>query len=331
MTRRTGREGCEGDRLFAERVRLAGMSLPTSQSADEIRDTFVAKVEAARSKAEASRRAVSNGRAPSRRLVPALGAICIAVVFAAVLFASIGFATVSAMPGNPLYSVKRAIERVYVATESRDARVNALLEQAGERISELEYAESHGMRSWFSPLREDAREEIEEAKREAGLISPRATDEAGRKAGEIIVDHEDSLRESVQQLPQEEKEEVEKWIDEETEEDEPRNEEAPQLEPEDSRGAPILQGDREGNGDVSGEHADDEEESPAVTRETPSSYVDGSSEEVIEPDTGDINDDPSPEERISAEDPGGDGGCEAAPCHGDDNRTWDRSQTEESR
>ncbi|MHB8895347.1 MAG: hypothetical protein ACYC99_09260 [Candidatus Geothermincolia bacterium] len=245
MKLRAPREECGADAHLVDSIKRAGESLPPSSQAEETRSTFLASVEVARSRNRA-RAGLRPAAPPARaRLIPALGAIAIAALVAVALVMSLGFASVRAMPGNPLYSLKRTIERTRVAVEGPDARVRSLLNQADERFVEMEYARSHGMKSWLFSLASDAAEEIGEAKAESSRLGRRRAGDTEREAGEIVINHEGSLRESVQEMPEEERGEVERWVDEEIKESEPTRDDDSKLEPAVTDDAPAVERDAE--------------------------------------------------------------------------------------
>lgn len=213
MSRRAPRGSCESEEALARHLRRAADTFPTSDSDERIRGEFLAKVHAARERSATAERSL--GPRPRSRLLPAFASVCIVAVAVAFLFLSVGLATVNAMPGNPFYSLKRSVERGRLAVSSSGGKVDALLSQANERMVELEFARAHKMGGWLLPLAEDAREEIDEAKREAGRIGRSVSAETLEKAGRIVTDHEAALRESVRKLPPQERGMAEQWIDEE--------------------------------------------------------------------------------------------------------------------
>lgn len=212
MTRRT----CESDEGLLEALGGVAASVPESEHTDDIRRTFLLKVEAAGARASAGAEAPSTANADLRgRLLPAFGAIAIALVAALVIFTSLGLASLHAMPGNPLYSVKRTIESTRIALGGPGAKVDSLLEQAEERLVELKYINSHGMRDWALAIASDAEEDVREAKREAARLGAGKAREADKKAGGIVVQHEQSITDSLPLIPEPERGPVKQWMDEE--------------------------------------------------------------------------------------------------------------------
>ena len=152
------------------------------------------------------------------RLVPAFYGVAIALAAIAVITMSLSFASVRAMPGSPLYSVKRTVERVQLSLLGRTEKVNALLKQANKRMGELGYATSRGMDSWLYSLASDAEEDIAEAKHEASSLGKTEAGRAVIEAGDIVIEHEKAVRQSVQSLPVRERESVQRWLDREVQE-----------------------------------------------------------------------------------------------------------------
>ena len=150
--------------------------------------------------------------------MPAFYGVAIALAAIAVITMSLSFASVRAMPGSPLYSVKRTVERVQLSFLGGTDRVDTLLKQANKRMGELGYATSRGMDSWLYSLASDAEEDIAEAKHEASSLSKTEAGRAVIEAGDIVIEHEKAVRQSVQSLPVRERESVQRWLDREVQE-----------------------------------------------------------------------------------------------------------------
>jgi len=106
---------------------------------------------------------------PRSRVLITRAAIAVAVVLAILVLS--GVTSTYAMPGNPLYPVKRFTENVYAGVISGgESKANVCLSQAGERIEELEYVLERDMSEWYFDLSRDAAERIAEADREAASL-----------------------------------------------------------------------------------------------------------------------------------------------------------------
>jgi hypothetical protein len=184
---------------FIAKIEQAGSSLPESNRTVEIRELFVQKALARKAAAGDGRRS-----APwPGRLVPVMAGFAIALIIAVATVVSAGFASVGAMPGSPLYSLKRTIQRARVSVSSGTDKVNALLTDANERMRELDYAKSRNLSEWLVPLIQDAREEIDEAVSEGRSIG-------GNEADEV--------KGSLQEASPGERKEIENWVEDETHE-----------------------------------------------------------------------------------------------------------------
>ena len=99
-----------------------------------------------------------------RGWIPVLARAAVAVLIAFMMFAGIGAASTYAMPGDPVYSIKRLIERAHLfVLPGGQARANAYLRYADERMDELEYAGARGMNKWYEALAADAQNRIDGA------------------------------------------------------------------------------------------------------------------------------------------------------------------------
>lgn len=171
------KDGCPGkatpgrkwtDALLLDAVRGAGFSLPPSERAPAIKEDLVSRVEALRTRTEASAAAEGMGYgeldgkvAPLRgRLITWQRAVLATVIILALLV-GLGVASTYAMPGNPLYSVKRFLEdaRVFF-TPGGESKANARLSSAARRLDELEYVREREMSEWYASLALDAGRDI---------------------------------------------------------------------------------------------------------------------------------------------------------------------------
>jgi hypothetical protein len=199
---------------FIAKIEQAGSSLPESNRTVEIRELFVQKALARKAAAGDGRRS-----APwPGRLVPVMAGFAIALIIAVATVVSAGFASVGAMPGSPLYSLKRTIQRARVSVSSGTDKVNALLTDANERMRELDYAKSRNLSEWLVPLIQDAREEIDEAVSEGRSIGGNEAVEVESEASQIVREHADEVKGSLQEASPGERKEIENWVEDETHE-----------------------------------------------------------------------------------------------------------------
>jgi hypothetical protein len=145
--------------LSAIGKRLADM--PSAPDAMERRDSLMSRVSAM----PLSRAVESEpGKGQTWAWRKPVLASAVVLLIAIVAFAAAGFGSVNAMPGSPLYSLKRFVE---VARDSftfdHQARAEAYLGDAERRVKELEYAKHHNMSGWYYGLARDALSALDDA------------------------------------------------------------------------------------------------------------------------------------------------------------------------
>jgi Domain of unknown function (DUF5667) len=205
---------------LAAAIQRAGLSLPASERTGEMRGALMEQATAARDtgRSGAVRAGGPAGARTRLRPLPTFAMTAAAMALVIMIVLSVGLASLNAMPGNPLYSVKRTVEGVGLAVSSGHSKVNRRLSQAEKRMRELEYAQAHGMKSWLLPLLHDAENEIDEVRKEASELGSRFELDADKRAGDLVIEHEDSVREALPSIPVQERESVEKWLDNEKQE-----------------------------------------------------------------------------------------------------------------
>ncbi|MDD5748512.1 MAG: DUF5667 domain-containing protein [Actinomycetota bacterium] len=127
-----------------------------------------------------------NARPPEQvRMKAHLAIVRVAAVIASVmvLLVGLGFGSAYAMPGNPLYSIKRSAESAYLSVVSGDQdKADAYASWTNRRLNDLEYVEERGMTSWYYSLVGDVQGGIENAnqhgKRLRVGLSKRITEKA---------------------------------------------------------------------------------------------------------------------------------------------------------
>ncbi|MBU1672680.1 MAG: hypothetical protein KKF41_09645 [Actinobacteria bacterium] len=137
-----------------------GPALPPAAGLEDRRRLLAERAAAMRREAEIAP-ARSRTASRSRRVYARAGLVA---AFAAVLLLALGTASVFAMPGNPLYSVKRWMESAWTAVQpGPGARATTYLAGANRRASELGYAEDRQLAEWYGPLAGDAARDLERA------------------------------------------------------------------------------------------------------------------------------------------------------------------------
>ncbi|MCJ7653458.1 MAG: DUF5667 domain-containing protein [Actinobacteria bacterium] len=142
-----------------------GPTLPEPRRAERLKDVYMSKA------GDAQQRALRGKEVRPRTVsaiarVAAVSAVTLALIFGA------GLASTYAMPGNPLYSVKRLIEKVHMLIlPGGRASANADLSHANRRLDELMYVEDRGSLDWYFSLAQDAEARIEDAYKESSSLS----------------------------------------------------------------------------------------------------------------------------------------------------------------
>lgn len=149
-----------------------GPSLPPSRGRPDLERGYMERVQALtgpeRARKPADRPAE---RRPGIRRLPALARIAVVAAALLAVLAGTGFGSAYAMPGNPLYSVKRMLEGARLSLAGQgEAKAEAYLAFANRRIGELEYANDRGMKEWYLALASGADDRIAASRGEAGRL-----------------------------------------------------------------------------------------------------------------------------------------------------------------
>lgn len=214
------------DALIVEAVRRGGSSLPPSGREPLYRETLVAAVEKARS--EPAVELDVSGALPARPFeeeppgeesrrrrvltLPRVAAACLVIL---ALLVGMGFASTYAMPGNPLYSVKRAMERArFIVTPGGESHADLLLASAERRLDELEYAGEREMAAWYASLAMDAGGDILEALEESESLTDDKAAEIRSRASGLLGQLESLLLATLDGIPPEASEELQQETEE---------------------------------------------------------------------------------------------------------------------
>lgn len=156
--------------------------MPEPKRYDELKSQFVERAEAARTRAEDFPDITdATGRRSRAFAYMARAAAATALVLLVVL--GMGLASTYAMPGNPLYSVKRLTEDIHRGLAiGGERKANINLSNAGRRIDELDYVLERGMDEWYFPLSRDAASSISRADREASSLDEEGAERLRNRA-----------------------------------------------------------------------------------------------------------------------------------------------------
>jgi hypothetical protein len=176
------RPGLEG-RLM-NMLLSGGPELPATRRLDSLKTAYVERGTALRQQALAEEgaalRTVKHHRVRSH---PALARIAAVATVVVALLTGLGFGSAYAMPGNPLYSVKRAAESAYLSLVPGDqSKVDAYTSYTSRRLNDLKYVEERGMSNWYYPLVRDAEDGIGNAYNHGKRLRSRAAQKVTEEA-----------------------------------------------------------------------------------------------------------------------------------------------------
>ncbi|MBU1669891.1 MAG: hypothetical protein KKF41_11615 [Actinobacteria bacterium] len=201
------------DRLIARRIYESGRSLEHSGRAGSIREEFLLEVAVARNESIVPD-TVPVRSASWRKALPVLARAATATALVMVLLFSVGLVSTRAMPGSPLYPVKRVVEKAGLyMTPSGSAAVDARVTRASERLEELDYATRNSMRDWYLPLIQEARSNIEEATLEASRGGVEEEEKAREETRSVLEEHDEEIREAIEEVPSDERGDLEEWVE----------------------------------------------------------------------------------------------------------------------
>lgn len=144
-----------------------------------------------------------------RRAATVLAKAGIALALILAMFIGMGFASVSAMPGNPLYSVKRVMEDARVSlASSGEGTAEQLLNNAEKRLDEIEYVRKKGMKGWDYALAGDAEADMERAYKEVGHMCTESSEKVCSRAGKCHRRLKSLIEDSSQELTPEQEQQL---------------------------------------------------------------------------------------------------------------------------
>ena len=145
-----------GELELMDYLSRGGPPLPAARRAEQLRDAYIRQMLGAQ-------KAAVKEKVPTRRPMSIYARIATASIVILALIFGIGLASAYAIPGNPLYSVKRLLEKAHVLIlPGASTKANVELSYANKRLDELKYVEDRDMRGWYFNLSRDAEVRIEE-------------------------------------------------------------------------------------------------------------------------------------------------------------------------
>lgn len=153
---RDAQPGLESSLL--EMLVSGGPELPAAGHTDALKTAYVERGTSLREQAIVAGGATARpARLHRVRTQHALARAAAAATVIVALLGGLGFGSAYAMPGNPLYSVKRAAESAYLSLVPGDQnKADAYASYTSRRLNELEHVEERGMSRWYYSLASDA-------------------------------------------------------------------------------------------------------------------------------------------------------------------------------
>lgn len=188
----------------------AGKSLPASRHTAAIKGSLVSAVDA--------ERLAGHQPAKRRRLRPRVlahtafqGAVALLLLVAVVV--TLGFSSTQAMPGNPLYPVKRLVEKAATSLEDGAGKAQSHLSQAASRIEELGYSQGKNMDGWYYKLAREAEQSVDVAKSEAAALPAPEAAKVESRAGELVKQHDEAVKQVLPEMDKQDQEQVQQWME----------------------------------------------------------------------------------------------------------------------
>lgn len=188
-----------------------GPSLPAAQRRNSLKADYVARGTALRE--QMSGVAVSAKKTARVSAMPVLARYAAVAAVVILILSGLGLGSAYAMPGNPLYSIKRAGESTYISMMSGDqSKADAYASYAGQRLDELEYAEEREMTKWYYPLYRDAQDGIDKTVNYGQKLGSAAEEEAMEKAAVLTLRLESMLEKALGEMTPAERKNAEKQL-----------------------------------------------------------------------------------------------------------------------
>jgi len=158
---RDAQPGLENSLL--EMLVSGGLELPTARRMESLKAAYVERGTSLREQAIGADVATARTARTRRvRTLPALARVAAVATVIVALLVGLGFGSAYAMPGNPLYSVKRAAESAYLSLVPGDQnKADAYASYTSRRLNELKHVEERDVSKWYYSLANDAEGGIE--------------------------------------------------------------------------------------------------------------------------------------------------------------------------
>lgn len=190
---RDARPGLESSLL--EMLVSGGPQLTGARRMDSLKAAYVERGTTLREQAiGADVATVRSASAPRARTRQALGRVAAVAAVIVALLVGLGFGSAYAMPGNPLYSVKRAAESAYLSLVPGDQnKADAYASYTSRRLDELKHVAERDESKWYYSLANDAEGGIENTYGHGKRLRARAAQKVTAKAQALTLRLEELL------------------------------------------------------------------------------------------------------------------------------------------
>lgn len=192
-----------------------GPALPATRRLDSLKSAYVERGTVLRQQALATEGAALRTAGHRRvRTHTALARIAAVATVVMALLVGLGFGSAYAMPGNPLYSVKRAAESAYLSLVPGDQnKADAYASYTNRRLNDLKYVEERGMSNWYYSLARDSEGGIGNAYDHGKRLRAGAAQKVTEKAQALTLRLEGLLGEALGKMTPAEKANAERGLE----------------------------------------------------------------------------------------------------------------------
>ena len=205
----------EFENSMLEMLISGGPELPAARRTDALKAAYVERGTSLRQQAiGADVATVRPASAPRARARQALGRVAAAAALIVALLAGLGFGTAYAMPGNPLYSVKRAAESAYLSLVPGDQnKADAYASYTSRRLDELKHVEERDESKWYYSLANDAEGGIENTYGHGKRLRAEAAQKVTAKAQALTLRLEELLGRTIDKMTPAQKASMERGLE----------------------------------------------------------------------------------------------------------------------
>ena len=194
------------DKDLMKTLPTAGKELPEAKRQTELRASVLqsAGVDPATVPPAAQAPRLKPKKPLYRSRLALAGGIAMCVIVVLVI---IGVVSMSAMPGDALYPVKRLLQRTRVVLAfGAGAKAKANRANADARVKELKYAKSKDMTNWYAPLAKsatsDLQQSIQGASSEAAKAAQQKLKELRELSKDVAPEEDDGLQKALDNIEQ---------------------------------------------------------------------------------------------------------------------------------